>query len=243
MTTFEIERGGGVAAWRQIETCLRQEIAGGTLKPGQQLATEAQLSERFGVNRHTVRHALLSLSDEGLVSIEQGRGTFVRDQVLDYPIGSRTRFSEIIAAQDHEPSGRLIGSEEAPAEAEVARPLKVRPGTRVLRLDTLNLSDGVPIGVASNWFPARRFPEMIQVFSQSGSISAALAHHGVGDYRRVWTGLVARMPSRADADLLRQGPNRPVLVAESINADAEGRPIQFGRTRFAAARVQIVMNN
>lgn len=243
MTTFEIERGGGVAAWRQIETCLRQEIASGALKPGQQVATETQLSQRFGVNRHTVRRALLSLSDEGLVSIEQGRGTFVRDQVLDYPIGSRTRFSEIIAAQDHEPSGRLIGAEETRAETEVAKPLKLRPGTKVLRLDTLNLSDGLPIGIASNWFPARRFPEMIAVYSKSGSISAALAHHGVADYRRVWTGLAARMPSRADADLLRQGPNRPVLVAESVNADCQERPIQFSRTRFAAGRVQIVLNN
>ena len=243
MTAFEIERGGGVAAWRQIENHLRQDIAGGALKPGQQIATETQLAERFGVNRHTVRRALLSLSDEGLVSIEQGRGTFVRDQVLDYPIGSRTRFSEIIAAQDHEPSGRLVEAEQMAAPSEIARHLKLRKGVRILRLETLNLSDGVPIGIASNWFPARRFPAVIEVFSETGSISAALAHHGVGDYRRAWTSLVARPPSRPDADLLRQAPNRPVLIAESVNVDANDVPVQFSRTRFAGERVQVVLHN
>lgn len=243
MTAFEIERGSGVAAWRQIETCLRQEIAGGALKPGQQLPTETQLSARFGVNRHTVRRALLALSDAGLLSIEQGRGTFLRDQVVDYPIGSRTRFSEIIAAQDHEPSGRLVEAQELAAPKEIARPLEIRAGTKVLRIDTLNLSDGVPIGTASNWFPARRFPDLIEVFSETGSISAALAHHGVGDYRRAWTSLVARMPSRSDADLLRQPPNRPILIADSVNTDAAGKPVQFSRTRFAGERVQVLLRS
>ena len=243
MTAFEIERGSGVAAWRQIETCLRQEIAGGKLKPGEQVATEARLSERFGVNRHTVRRALLALSEAGLLSIEQGRGTFVRDQVIDYPIGSRTRFSEIIAAQDHPPSGQLVEARELAAPAEVARHLEVRSGTKVLRLDTLSLSDGVPISTASNWFPARRFPDLVEVFSETGSVTAALTHHGVGDYRRAWTSLVARMPSRRDADLLRQPPNRPILVTDSVNTDNAGKPIQFGRTRFAGERVQVLLRS
>ncbi len=243
MTAFEIERGSGVAAWRQIETCLRREIASGALKPGQQLATETGLSERFGVNRHTVRRALLALSEAGLLSIEQGRGTFVRDQVVDYPIGSRTRFSEIIAAQDHEPSGRLIESQELAAPADVAKHLEVRAGTKLLRIDTLNLSDGIPIGTASNWFPARRFPDLIEVFSNTGSISAALAHHGLGDYQRTWTSVVARMPSRNDADVLRQAPNRPILIAESVNSDAAGKPVQFSRTRFAGERVQLLLRS
>ena len=243
MTDFEIERGNGVAAWRQIETRLRDQIAGGILRPGQQIETEAQLSRRFGVNRHTVRRALSALAEDGLLSIEQGRGSFVRDQVVDYPIGSRTRFSEIIAAQDHEPSGRLLGAEETAAPADVAKHLGLRSNVRLLRLDTLNFSDGTPIGLASNWFPAKRFPDLSRIYGETGSITKSLARFGVGDYRRIWTGVVARLPSRSDADLLRQPPNRPVLVAESMNVDAEGKRFQFGRTRFAGERVQIVLRS
>ena len=243
MTGFQIERGKGIAAWRQIENRLRDEITGGVLAAGQRIETETELSHRFSVNRHTVRRALSALAEQGLLSIEQGRGTFVRDQVVDYPIGSRTRFSEIIAAQDHEPSGRLIATEESAAPKDVARFLKIRARQRVLRLDILNLSDGLPIGLASNWFPARRFAELPRVYAETGSISAALARYGVADYRRSWTSLVARLPGRADADLLRQAPNRPVLVAESVNTDADGRPILFSRTRFAGERVQVLMRS
>lgn len=235
----EIQRGNGVAAWRQIETVLRGEIAGGLYRSGEQLPTEPQLAERFGVNRHTVRRALLVLAQAGLLSIEQGRGTFVRDQVIDYPIGKRTRFSEIIAGQQHEPSGSLIDSDILAASKEIAERLEIETAGVVIRLDILNLSDEIPISFSSNWFPARRFPDMIEAYRSTGSISAALSLYGLENYKRAWTTLVARMPSRRDADILRQAPNRPILMAESVNSDEEGKAIQYSQTRFAGDRVQV----
>ena len=105
-----LRRGGGVAVWQQIVTLLRAEIAGGGHPPGTQLPTEAALARRYGVNRHTVRRAIAVLAEDGLLRVEQGRGTFVQPQFLDYEIGRRTRFSEIIARHRKEPSGRLIAS-------------------------------------------------------------------------------------------------------------------------------------
>ncbi len=239
MNSGEIERGNGIAAWRQIETILRREIAEGILASGQKLPTEPQFAARFGVNRHTVRRALLVMAQSGLLSIEQGRGTFVRDQVIDYPIGFRTRFSEIVAAQSHEPSGEMIASEILNASKEIADRLQIDLGAVVIRLDVLNLSDEVPICLSSYWFPARRFPDIIEAYRATESISAAFARYGLHNYRRLWTSVIARMPSRKDADILRQPPNRPVLVAESVNCDEEGLPIQYGQSRFAGDRVQI----
>jgi len=243
MKTLEIERGGGIAAWRQIEEFMALEISSGRLQPGQQIDTESHLAAHFSVNRHTVRRALLALSERGLLSIEQGRGTFVRDQVIDYPIGKRTRFSEIITAQQHEPSGRLIESEDVAAPREVAERLGIRAGTKVLRLDTLSFADEVPISTSSSWFPLRLFPDFLEVYRRTASISAAFAHYGHGDYRRAWTAVSARMPTRKEADLLRQSPKRPLLLAESVNVDAQGTPIQYAQARFAGERVQVVVES
>ncbi|MBN8910269.1 MAG: GntR family transcriptional regulator, partial [Rhodospirillales bacterium] len=79
-------RNEGVALWRQIAGRLQQDIAGGGLPPGARLPTEAELSQQFGVNRHTVRRALEELSRAGLVRVEQGRGSFVAEDVLDYTV-------------------------------------------------------------------------------------------------------------------------------------------------------------
>ncbi len=243
MKALEIERGGGIAAWRQIEEFLAREIGDGRLRPGARIETEAQLARHFAVNRHTVRRALQALAERGLLSIEQGRGTFVRDQVIDYPIGRRTRFSEIIAAQEHEPSGRMIGSEIGAAPREVARRLALPARAKVLRLDTLSFADEVPISTSSSWFPLRLFPDLLEIYGRTGSISATFAHYGHSDYRRAWTGVTARMPTRKEADLLRQGPKRPILLAESVNVDAAGTPIQYAQARFAGERVQVVVES
>ena len=62
-----------------ISDLLRGEILGGTLRPGTRLPTIEQLATDFGVARVTLRQALAVLSDEGLITSIQGRGTFVAD--------------------------------------------------------------------------------------------------------------------------------------------------------------------
>ena len=56
--TFSVLRRDGVTLWRQIAGQIESEIASGACKQGARLPTEAELSARFGVNRHTVRRAL-----------------------------------------------------------------------------------------------------------------------------------------------------------------------------------------
>src|SRR5580698_4595501 len=113
-------REPGIALWRQIVRVIEAEIADGTYPPGARLATEAQLATRFSVNRHTIRRALEELSRNGLVRVEQGRGSFVAEDVLDYAVAPRTRFSEWIRRQNKEPSGRIIDLREIAADATVA---------------------------------------------------------------------------------------------------------------------------
>ncbi|MFC7539728.1 GntR family transcriptional regulator [Siccirubricoccus deserti] len=67
-----LARGQGVALWRQIAGSLEAEIAAGGLAPGARLPTEAELTARFRVNRHTVRRAMEELENRGLVRVEQG---------------------------------------------------------------------------------------------------------------------------------------------------------------------------
>eukprot|EP01037_Dinobryon_pediforme_P010972 gene10972-11053_t len=144
MNVSEANREPGVSLWRQITRALEDEIASGDLAPGSRLPTEAQMAARFAVNRHTVRRALEELQRNGLVRVEQGRGSFVAEDVLDYAVSSRTRFSEWIRKHNKEPSGRLLELRELPAEQSIATELGLRAGARVVMLERLGLADGRP---------------------------------------------------------------------------------------------------
>ncbi len=235
-----IGREPGVALWRQIATALEREIAEGALAPGARLPTEAQLSTQYGVNRHTVRRAIEELSRAGLVRVEQGRGSFVAEDVLDYTVGPRVRFSEWIRRHNKEPSGRKLDLREVAADSHTAAALGLRPGARVVRLERLGMADGRPVGLSTHCFPAARLPGLLEALADEASITEALARVGVADYRRQVTRVTARLPHANEADLLRMPRNRPVLVAENVNVDGAGTVIEFGISRYPTPRVQIV---
>jgi GntR family phosphonate transport system transcriptional regulator len=235
-----LERNIGVALWNQIEQVLTEEIEAGLLRAGERLATEPQLAERFGVNRHTVRRAVAQLAERGLVKVEQGRGSFVAEHVLDYLIGRHTRFTDLVNRQNRNPGGGFLFAAQVEAEGTVAKALKVAPGTALHHLETLGALDDRPISVGTHFFPAQRFPDLVEIYQREGSITRTLTHFGCGDYERRITRVTARIPDASDAELLRQARNRPVLVTESVNVDAAEVPVEYGIARFAADRFQIV---
>ena len=235
-----LRRAEGIALWRQIVGALRGEIESGTHVPGAQLPTEAQLSARFGVNRHTVRRALEEMSRLGLVRVEQGRGTFVTEDVLDYSVSQRVRFSEWIRRQNKEPSGRVLRAAEITADQQVAAQLRVRPGSRIAMIERLGLADGRPVALTVHHFNAARFPNLLGALRRHPTITEALADVGVQDYRRLVTRVSARLPTAEEAGLLRVARARPLLVTENINVDEAGEVIEFGVARYPTPRVQIV---
>ena len=240
MTKVALAAGNGVARWRQIVSALQADLAGGVLRPGEQVPTEAQLAARFGVNRHTVRRATEELSRAGLVRIEHGRGTFVVDDVLDYVVGTRTRFSEWIRQHNREPSGTVLALHEMAAPAAVAAALTIGEGDPVVLLERLGLADGRPVSLARHHFPAARLPGILDALRAEPSITAALARVGVEDYLRQSTRVSARMPSPAEAAALAVARGLPLLVCENVNVDRMGRVVEFGIARYPTPRVQIV---
>lgn len=235
-----IAREPGVSLWRQIVRTIEKAIHAGTYAPGSRLPTEAEMSAQFGVNRHTVRRALEEMSRHGLVRVEQGRGSFVAEDVLDYIVGPRTRFSEWIRQHNKEPSGEVLDLREIVADQATAAALGIRKGGRVVLLERVGLADGRPVSLGAHHFPASRFPGLLAALRQVSTITEALAQQGVSDYRRHSTRVTARLPTPTEAELLRMPRNRPVLITESVNVDQNGAVVEYGVTRYPTPRVQIV---
>jgi GntR family transcriptional regulator, phosphonate transport system regulatory protein len=238
--THPVHRQDGVTLWRQIAGQIQGDIASGTCKPGTRLPTEAEFSTRFGVNRHTVRRALEELSRDGLVRVEQGRGAFVAEDVLDYNVEARTRFSEWIRKHNKEPSGIIRQLREIPADRRVADGLGVRAGSRVVLLERLGFADDRPVSLARHYFPATRLKGLFHALQATPRITEALRAVGVEDYLRQQTRVTARLPTKTEAELLRMARNHPVLITENINVDRAGTIVEFASGCYPTPRVQIV---
>src|ERR1700722_9648206 len=229
----------GYSTWRLIAEELRREIIGGARAPGAKLPPEGELAERFGVHRNTVRQAVAALAADPLSAPRRGSGTFVAEHtVLVHRIGARTRLSDSLGRRGRA-SGRLLESATEPAPpADVAERLVLagRPG---LRLETVLAVDGRPLSRATHWFAVDRVPGLANLFSESGSITAALRASGIDDYVRAsTTGGGAPAPAAESADLgLPLGS--VVLVTRSLDTLTDGTPLQVGIPRFAADYVEL----
>jgi GntR family phosphonate transport system transcriptional regulator len=237
------DTASGVALWRQVADGIERGIADGSFTAGERLPGEMEIAETYRVNRHTVRRALATLAERGLVRAERGSGTYVEARRMAYPLRARTRFSEIVGAGGREPRGQLIGASEEPATRELARALALKTGAALIRIDALRLADRTPICVGTTWLAAERFPDAGRVYENARSMTKVLAHYGVRDYRRASTRVTAGIVDAADAARLDLALGRPVLVVDSTDVETDGKPLLTTRARFAAERVEFLVEN
>lgn len=231
-----MERISGIALWRQIAQALEADIASGVYPPGAQLPTESQLAERFGVNRHTLRRAIGHLQAANQVRVEQGRGMFVQTDPVPVPMGGM----QPTGLDDSHGQGRLIRGATIRADASIGRALGVGAGGPVVLIELLHLADGRPVTITAHHLAADRFAGLIEAFKETGTLGAALKRFGVGTCICKRTKVSARMPTAADARHLHMPRSQPVVVAESLNVDEAGQPVDYTVTRSAGQRMQLV---
>lgn len=230
------------ALWREIAATLTEEIGRGQIPQGEKLPTEAELAARFGVNRHTVRHALADLAARGLVHARRGAGVFVTGQPTVYPLGRRVRFHQAVQAAGQVPSRAFTRTDRRPAAPHEAEALALPPGAEVHVVEGVSFADGTPLAAFRSVFPAARFPDLPQHLAATGSVTAALAQAGVGDYTRATTRLTAKAAKPMLALRLRLADGAPVLRSEAVNIDPAGVPVEYGVTWFAGDRVTLTVD-
>jgi GntR family phosphonate transport system transcriptional regulator len=237
----EIERGRGVALWSQIGDILADDILKGRLRQGQMLPSAQELATRFDVNRHTVRRAMATLEQRNLVRTEQGRGTFVQEQALDYAISRRTRFTQNMRNLNVDTDTEILEDAREIPPTQVAEALGLGRNEYVYRIETMSRADGHIVDHSTAYFPAARFPGLPAIYRRTQSVTQTLNEFGISDYVRKHTRVSARLPDAHTARLMKQPANRPVLHVQSINADPRGMPVQYGITRFSGDWVQLVL--
>lgn len=237
MSLYAIDRDTGISLYTQIAEVLEREyVRQGA--PGDRLPAEGELAARFGVNRHTLRRAVDELIIEGLLERQHGVGIFITDHLLDYRLGTGTRFTQTLAEIGVATDSRVVRKMVAPASAGVARNLNIRADEEVLWIETLRIADGQPFCVISHFLPQTPYGELLENY-QSGSLHELLNLH-CGALRRTESLVTAVMPQGDDAKLLGITQHRPVLRVKSLNVlERDATPVEYAITRFRADRIQL----
>jgi len=94
MEVREVVSEGVEFKYQQVYKDLKKAIEIGELKAGEQLPAEEKLVEKYGVSRVTVRNALDGLAELELIERIRGKGTFVKNKVLEKKMNNPISFTE-----------------------------------------------------------------------------------------------------------------------------------------------------
>lgn len=220
---------------------LAAEMAAGTPPPGGRLGAERELAARFGVSRSTLRAALESLEEAGVVHRVRGRsgGIFVSQRRVERDLSTVTGLPAYLRRQGFQSGARVLSTATVTAGEETAAALGLDEDELVLEVLRLRLADEQPVSLERARFPADRFPGLLDR-SLAGSIYDLLESDyglrvGEAEERIEVVGATA-----ADGRALEIRPGAPLISIRRTAWTAEGWPFEYSRDLFRADRVRIV---
>lgn len=140
-----------VQLMEELETSIRN----GVYKPGDKIMTEAEMAKEYGVSLITVRKAVGSLMEKGLVVRKQGKGTFVTKPKYSRNMKKLQSFTEMCEQMGVKPGAQVLENRLIMADKKVADRLGIEPGSNVVYISRLRLADGEPVQVEKSYFPLK----------------------------------------------------------------------------------------
>lgn len=91
-----VDKNASIPLYEQVANVLRQEILNDVYGKSGSIGTHTQLAQRFGVSLITIRKAVQILGEQGILAIQQGKGTFVNRTTLVDPLEDLTGVSNMM---------------------------------------------------------------------------------------------------------------------------------------------------
>ncbi|MDQ1372810.1 MAG: GntR family transcriptional regulator [Actinomycetota bacterium] len=207
----------------------------GEFPAGRLLPSEAELSADYDASRVTIRKALDTLRDEGLVDSRQGFGWFGAGDPVRQALGRLGTIEEQLEASGATAERRILdfGFVKAPKRAR-----EILGDDTVLRVRRLNLADGEPFARVTVWAPERFGHGLSRADVEARSFYELLPVEVGGATQTIG----AAGASAADAALLDVPAGSPVLRCERVTTDPAGRPLLVSEFVFPAHRTEFVVD-
>ena len=227
MSATRPDRRNTLPLWAQVLHDLRERLAAGEFESG--FPTDHELMDTYDVSRHTVREAVRRLQDEGVLTRERGRGSFVRQPHLQQPLGPLYSLFRSIEDQGFEQRSTVLDAVETTDEV-AAEQLDVGPATPLVHLRRVRYADQVPIAVDDLWLPAAVGRPLLDADLEHTAVYAELERLAGVRPAAGWERIHPGLPDVEECRLLGIDPDQAVFVVERRTTAADETPIEWRRT-------------
>jgi DNA-binding GntR family transcriptional regulator len=225
--TSSIDRDSFEPAYAQLTNILRRSMAAGILRPGDQLPSEAQLCERYGVSPMTVRRAINTLVEQGVVSAEQGRGTFVKPIAMGEAVFQLKELQNLFSDTERT-TVEVLETRIVKADERVARKLAIAIGHRTIYFRRILRRDGLPALYHREYLVYEPNRPIVEAELEVTALRRLFNGTGETILKRGDISLEATLLTDEEAHLLRASQPAAAFCFEHLFYDFDDKPISWG---------------
>lgn len=225
----------------QIHNEIKKAIEAGKWKVGERIPAERELSTQFSVSRMTLRQAISTLVDEGILERKVGSGTYVASQKVQEKVSGVTSFTELMEAQGKKPSSRTISYHTSEPSLSEIEKLQLNDGDLVLRMERIRFADSVPICYETATIPEK----LISDFSKSEvtkSLYKTLEEKAGLVIGRADQTVSAMLASERVSEYLDIKRGDAILRLHQLSYAQDGTPFEYVRTQYVGERFEFYLN-
>ncbi len=146
----------------RIRDRIKQDIQKERYPVGSLLPTESELEVEYSASRTTIRKAMRLLAEEGFIEIKQGSGTRVLNFKAKQNFNRVTSVTESLQRKGYTVTTKSVYIDQVSAVYPLTEELKVKEGEPLARVQRIQLADGKPICIMTNYIPYRLVPGLEQ---------------------------------------------------------------------------------
>lgn len=219
-----------------IEESIREMILTGEgVNLNGQLISERLLAEKFGTSRTTIRKAIDSLCNQGVLISLHGKGTFIKN-IKDFrysqSLYSVTRCAQYYKEQKMDPIIEVLSKEVVDANVLIASYLKIEKGAPVLRIQKLFRANRYIFNLTDSYVSMELFPNLRGLDFTDPICEVLRARYGAVP-RRTENTIEAILPPTSVSDILKISDSTPILLFEAITTGIVGGrmvPLEYYKT-------------
>lgn len=224
----------------RIHNQIKRDIEKHVYKVGDRIPAERQLAVKFGVSRMTLRQAIKTLEDEGILERRLGSGTYVASQKVQEKMSGIMSFTEITEANGQTPSSKLISYQIGKPSLSEKERLGLKPDADVLRMERIRYADEMPICHEVVTIPYQLVAK-ISKEDISTHLYEALGKNGY-QIGRVTEHISAAIANENDARLLNAKKGEALITRRQVTELSNGTPFEYTRARYVAERFEFTFS-
>mgnify|MGYP005857227881 CR=1 FL=1 len=218
----------------QVEEAMRELL--GQYQPGDRLPPEPQLAAQLGISRSTLREALRSFEERGMIDRRQGVGTFVLAHsdtlLIESGLESLESLELLARRRGLDISDRGVTIRQSAADAETAKQLQLEAGAPVIEVTRTKMAERRPVSYLADFVPAgvMSLDEMRSRYA--GSVLDCLLARGQPAlaYARARIAPISAGPELGK--MLDVSPRTCLLLIEETLFSTANEPVGFSRNYF-----------